>query len=318
MNTKNHLLILFIFSCSLTLAQDPQFSQAYSGSLDLNPAFAGAFEHPNISVGYRNQWPGLTGNYVSTIVSYNQFVNKISSGIGAYYLKDIQGEGGLVTHYWNFDFSPSFIIGNDFVLKPAIGATFVYKKIDWNKFVIGDMIDSRYTYAYPDLTVNKKLTNTSTLDFSSGVLVYHRYFDIGFALDHLFKPYVKFTEPSSGYNLPRRFTAHGSVYIPLNADKDILLSPNLIYIKQGDIDSKLLNLCLKYKKGLAGIGFRGSDSMIFSIGFETNAIRLSYCYDETVSRLAGAKASSHEIFLSFSFLNEKSKSKMPSLKRIAF
>ena len=46
-------------------AQDPTFTQFYANPLYLNPAFAGSNGCPRFALNYRNEWPQLTGNYVT-------------------------------------------------------------------------------------------------------------------------------------------------------------------------------------------------------------------------------------------------------------
>ena len=48
-------------------AQDPQFTQFYANPLYLNPAFAGTVRCPRAVLNYRNQWPALTGTFVTPV-----------------------------------------------------------------------------------------------------------------------------------------------------------------------------------------------------------------------------------------------------------
>ena len=93
------IILIFIFSIvSFQLsAQDPEFSQSYSSSLSLNPAFAGALEHPSFSAGLRIQSPLFSSDYIAYIISYNQNIEKLYGGIGVYYVKDFDTNGALST-----------------------------------------------------------------------------------------------------------------------------------------------------------------------------------------------------------------------------
>lgn len=66
-------LSVFIFFAIVTTlqAQDLQFTQFYANPLYLNPAFAGSVRCPRICMNYRNQWPNLSGTYVSYSASYD-------------------------------------------------------------------------------------------------------------------------------------------------------------------------------------------------------------------------------------------------------
>ena len=78
------------------MAQDPQFTQFYANPLYLNPAFAGAQRCPRVCLNYRNQWPALTGTFVTYTASYDQHVDPIG-GLGLLVLQDKAGESTLTT-----------------------------------------------------------------------------------------------------------------------------------------------------------------------------------------------------------------------------
>ena len=59
------------------LAQDPEFTQFYAAPLYLNPAFAGTARCPRIAMNYRNQWPALSGTFITEAFSYDQNIESI-------------------------------------------------------------------------------------------------------------------------------------------------------------------------------------------------------------------------------------------------
>src|SRR5437016_3907470 len=73
---KRFLLTLLTACCcgcllpSSLKAQDPHFTQFYANPLYLNPAFAGAAHCPRMNLSYRNQWPALQGQYITSCFSY--------------------------------------------------------------------------------------------------------------------------------------------------------------------------------------------------------------------------------------------------------
>jgi len=67
------LTVLFSLGISENLfAQDPEFTQFYANPLYLNPAFAGTARCPRVNLNYRNQWPAISGTYVTYSASYDQ------------------------------------------------------------------------------------------------------------------------------------------------------------------------------------------------------------------------------------------------------
>src|SRR2546423_3472250 len=93
---KRILVILLLIS-GAALAQDPEFTQFYANPLYLNPAFAGSSRCPRLNLNYRNQWPALTGTFVTYSASYDQHFDEISGGLGLLVLNDKAGEGTLTT-----------------------------------------------------------------------------------------------------------------------------------------------------------------------------------------------------------------------------
>ncbi|MDX1653203.1 MAG: type IX secretion system membrane protein PorP/SprF, partial [Brumimicrobium sp.] len=89
-----------VFICLITMllsnkanAQDPQFSQFYANPIYLNPAFAGSHGCPRFALNYRNQWPALSGTFVTFSASYDQYFTNISGGFGVIATHDQQGKG---------------------------------------------------------------------------------------------------------------------------------------------------------------------------------------------------------------------------------
>ena len=55
-------------------AQDPIFSQYYANPIYLNPAFAGTAHCARMTFNYRNQWPALTGQFITTSAAFDKYV----------------------------------------------------------------------------------------------------------------------------------------------------------------------------------------------------------------------------------------------------
>ena len=61
------LIIGFTVCCGMrsVYSQDVHFSQFYANPLYLNPAFAGSRICPRIITNFREQWPSVTGDFMS-------------------------------------------------------------------------------------------------------------------------------------------------------------------------------------------------------------------------------------------------------------
>ena len=90
-------LAVALFAWTGAFAQDPQFTQFYANPLYLNPAFAGTARCPRVVLNYRNQWPALTGTFVTTSASFDQHVDGIMGGLGLLVTHDQAGKGTLNT-----------------------------------------------------------------------------------------------------------------------------------------------------------------------------------------------------------------------------
>src|SRR5690348_885951 len=93
-------LFLGFFLCiSLScLAQDPEFTQFYANPLYLNPAFAGSARCGRLALNFRDQWPSLTGQFVTYSASYDQHVDAIGGGLGILAMSDKAGQGTITTN----------------------------------------------------------------------------------------------------------------------------------------------------------------------------------------------------------------------------
>ena len=94
---KFTLSLLFLLVTSNLLAQDPTFTQFYSNPVYLNPALSGSSGCPRVAINYRNQWPQLTGNYVTYAAAYDSYFKNISGGVGLVAMHDVQGQGTIQT-----------------------------------------------------------------------------------------------------------------------------------------------------------------------------------------------------------------------------
>jgi type IX secretion system PorP/SprF family membrane protein len=164
-------------------AQDPEFTQFYSNPLYLNPAFAGSKKCPRIVMNYRNQWPNISGNFVTTSVAYDQRVDGLNGGLGFIVMQDNAAQT-LKTLRASAIYAYSINVTRKFTVNLGAEATFFQKSLDWNKLTFGDMIDPRRGFVYQTNDVPRGGT-ASGVDFSAGILGFSDKFYFGFAAHHL-------------------------------------------------------------------------------------------------------------------------------------
>lgn len=290
-------------------AQDPAFTQFYANPLYLNPALAGTNKCPRVVMNYRNQWPALTGNFVTMSASYDQYVDVINGGLGFYILSDNAGKGTLKSFSINAIYSYQLNITDKVSMVAGFQATYFQRSLDWGQLTFGDQIDPRRGFIYETQDTPRGGT-VDNVDFSSGIVIFSETFYGGVAVHHLFEPNESLIVAEAP--LERKYTVHAGATIPINKDirgeSETSLSPNILYQNQFGVDQ--INIGLYVKKGplIGGLWYRFEDSFIALVGVETDRIKIGYSYDLTTSRLTTKTAGSHEISVGLKF-NCRPKSK---------
>ncbi len=285
-------------------AQDPEFTQFYANPLYLNPAFAGTARCPRVVMNYRNQWPALSGTFVTTSASYDQHVQSLYGGLGLLVTNDRAGKGTLNTTTISGIYSYQLALSRTFSIKAGFQATYFQKSLDWNKLTFGDMIDPRKGFIYNTNDTPRGGT-VSNVDFSAGFLGFSENYFFGGAVHHLTEPNESLLATPEGSPLPMKITGHAGAVIPLTNDKysenDAKISPNILFQQQDNFQQ--LNMGIYISKGpiVGGLWYRNKDSFIALVGFQTDVIKFGYSYDVTVSKLTNATAGSHEVSLTLQF-----------------
>ena len=305
-----------VFSSQTILAQDPTFTQFYANPIYLNPAFAGSNNCPRFAMNYRNEWPNLSGNYVTTSASYDQYVKNISGGIGVLVTNDQQGKGTIQTSMLGLVYSYHLKVNRKFSLMFGARASWYQKTLDWDKLTFGDMIDPRKGFIYSTGDVPRG-GKRGFFDASAGVVGYSKNFFFGFAAHHLNEPNESMIIGNS--KLPMRLTGHMGAEIKLGKksryNNGTSIMPNIIYQYQQGFQELCIGTYIKHNVFTTGIWFRNKDAFIVSLGINSKNFKIGYSYDITVSKLNnGTSHGSHEISLG---LNLNCKAKPTTFRTIA-
>jgi type IX secretion system PorP/SprF family membrane protein len=312
------LLILVIISLFgfAAKAQDPTFTQFYANPLYLNPAFAGSHGCPRFALNYRNEWPSLSGNYVTYSASYDQYFKNISGGFGVLATHDQQGQGTINTSMLGLVYSYHLTLGRKWKMMFGARASWYQKFLDWDKLTFGDMIDPRRGFIYATGDVPRG-GSRGFFDASAGTVIFNKHFFAGFAAHHLNTPNESMIIGNSP--LPMRFTGHMGAEIQVGRQSKYAngtsIMPNVIYQYQNGFQELSVGTYVKYGAFNVGFWYRNKDAFIMTIGVNTGKFKLGYSYDVTVSKLNnGVSGGSHEISLG---LNLSCKSKPISFKTIS-
>lgn len=295
------ILISLVGFIPTAQAQDPEFTQFYAAPIYTNPAFAGTASGGRILLNYRNQWPGLPGTFRTFAGSYDEHFDAMGGGIGLLFTHDVAGQGLLATTTASGIYSYQLTVNRHLTFKGGIQATFIQKKIDFDKLLFGDQIIPREGFKLP--TNEPRPNETKTLpNFSAGILGFTKVFYGGIAVHNLTEPNQSFYNSTGNEsNLPRRYTAHMGMVIPLSKSRynESSISPNVIWMMQKQFTQ--LNLGFYVNKGplVTGLWFRqtapNSDALMVLMGFRKDQFKFGYSYDVTVSSARSAAPGSHEI-----------------------
>jgi type IX secretion system PorP/SprF family membrane protein len=290
-------------------AQDPVFTDYSFAYSTVNPALTGTYGYLRGESVYRLQWPNLAGNYQTMIVAAD--APSKYGNIGIQYLYDVAG-GVLTTQRTDLNLSYPIRLWKDstgagkVVLQPGFQASLHMVYIDWNALTFGDMIDPRRGFVYS--TNNPPgTTRRMNIDFSAGLLAYHKRFSIGIAAFHMNEPNQGFMGNSP---LPMRYVLHMSGVL-WNVDQSNMeafrLVPSFYYSKQGNFEVASISASAFYKNIRGGIGYRNRDAIFFSAGYTKWNCTLTYSYDLTLFHLKGLTGGSHEIHFRFAFKENEMK-----------
>jgi type IX secretion system PorP/SprF family membrane protein len=328
---KVFLFFYFIVSSVTVIAQDAQFTQFYAAPLYHNPAFTGSSFAPRIIANYRNQWPSLSANFVTTAFSVDTHIDKINSGVGIMVLNDQQGDRLKSTEMSGF-YSYQLRVGESNFLRLGLQGTYATKGVNPNGLIFGDQLTNNGYTGNPtqdpvgDLSYyNTK--NSRIFDVSSGLLFYNSKTFLGVAVNHITEPSFNYlTDAASTIlgsvpKINRKYTVNGGYNINLNhlitstpnLEREFTVTPAFLYKKQGAFSQLDLGAYVTYTPLTFGLWYRGiplkkvftnfpnQDAIAGLVGFRFDSFSIGYSYDFTISGLRSSSGGAHEFSISYQF-----------------
>ncbi len=310
-----YILFLFAFGILNVKGQDALFSQYYSAPLYLAPSFAGGTKGSRVVMNYRNQWPGIKTAYNVFSLSYDHYFPQYNAGIGFIILRDQAGTANLNKTNLGLFYSYNFRIKRDFTIRPGISFQMSKTSIDFDKLIFYEQLT--FDGIIPQNSEVISFEKKRSLDMAVSVLFYTKDKWGGITLDHFNRP----DESLQGYmgEVPVRFRMYGGM--KFYADKrDIetnYFSANFVFKKQGKFTQ--LDIGGSYFKSPFNMGlsyrgvpirssyenYRNNDAIIFLVGYVINNLQIGYSYDLTISRLISNSWGSHEISITYLFLQDQ-------------
>ncbi|MEO1098223.1 MAG: type IX secretion system membrane protein PorP/SprF [Bacteroidota bacterium] len=326
---RKGLLIFITLLAELPLTiqgQDPQFSQFYAAPLYLNPAFAGATQQTRVGLNYRNQWPSIDANFVTTSAYIDHFIEDKNSGIGLLIMRDREGQAGLKSTSVGLQYAYQLYLTDWLTFRPGVQVAWFNRNINFADLTFGDQfnpltgeIENPSAETFGGLSKN-------FFDLSFGGILYTGNAWLGVAAHHINTPNQAFDDGSDPNELPSKLSFHGGVKILFKPGvmgsgfyarpQERSLSPTFQYKTQGEFDQLDLGLYLTLEPLIFGAWYRGlpfktlegfnnNESIVMLVGFTKkrpkDALNIGYSYDYTISRLGSGSGGAHEVSISYTW-----------------
>jgi type IX secretion system PorP/SprF family membrane protein len=312
------LLITLPFHSALNAQVDPHFSQYYVYPSWLNPALTGIFDGQVRASGiYRTQWGNVGTPFQTPGFSVDVNTEK-NANFGLSVLKQTAGDGGFsyTTAYGNFAYT-GVRFGSLGLQRLVFGlqAGMIQRRFDPGKLTWGDQWNPATGFDPSNPTqevLNRR--KASSFDAGAGVL----YFDAqpgkkanffgGFSVSHLTRPEDHFSANDNA-RLPMRFTGHAGMRF--NLSETFSLTPNVLYLRQGTAEEKMLGAYgqLKIATGtdvLVGANYRFEDAFSPYVGFTYKNLVLGASYDVNTSDLGKMVNGANAFEISLTFIGRRS------------
>ncbi len=302
---KIKLVLVFLFCYTLAVfSQDPIFSQPSMGNVNLNPALAGNDSIARLGFIVRDQWPNLSGRYLTTSVNFYQYIPKLNAYAGINYINDNQADGTIITDKISIFYSQNINI-KKVLFRPSLEINFAQIKIDVSKLTFGSQVNPQFGY-FSNNNLNQTVYSTQYLDFNIGTITYYKNLTVGVSVHHVTQPDIGIMSPSK---ISARFGLQLSYAINL---KKISISPFVIYTSQQNFTMLLGGVNLLFFNHINfALSYRNTDALITNIGYQTKLFKINYSYDYTISQLSNiSTGGTHELGLSFRFWKVKPKKRL--------
>src|SRR5690606_8816766 len=159
------------------------------------PAMAGSALAPRATVNYRNQWPALSANFVTTSFGAHLFLPRFNSGPGVLVLMDSQGLGTLKSPEVGLQYAYQLKLNEQTYVRMGLQGTFATRTLDYFGLTFGDQYSNQGYTGNPtqEPIVGNGVPQVSYADFSSGAIVYSDWYWAGLAVHHINRPDQSFS-----------------------------------------------------------------------------------------------------------------------------
>lgn len=320
---KNYLFyILLIVPIYYTTgyAQDFHLTGFMHNQVFINPAYVAMPVMNEVTMTYRNQWPGIDADFVTYGAAFIQPLHVINSGIGVKFLRDTEGGGVFSRTSTNLNYAYSFKVSRDLQVFAGLGASYVCRQFSPENLQFpSDILN--------DLGVSSPPANISAYtrgypDFSTGIIgTYQKVFTLGLSVAHVTRPKETFSdEPAS--RLPVKYALFSSYRLPAGGkynQRPLVFIPALMFVHQGITNELVWGTSAEIRSFTASVWLRHDlslhfSSVLFTAGILQKKYTFLYSYDVNLTRVnfLSTKMGSHEVTFLFRF--EYKRKKLKSVK----
>lgn len=305
------LVVISMTSINLSCnAQNTVLSQYYLAPTITNPAFTGMTQHLRFNLNYRYQFSGFGVPYKTMFLAADREIKSIHSGVGMKLQLDNAGNGILTDLAAGFLYAYDLQIREKLKLKLGVDLTMHQLRLNRSKLIFGDQLDpSLGVISNGGVPIESAdlIPNDSKIypTVGFGLMAYNDLFYAGFSMNNLNTPDGSFLADFEDGDVPILTTVQFGMTIDLDdigiSNSRTSINPLFNYSKQKLAQQFMLGAIFHTDFVQFGAMYRHAnsnpDAIIFSLGLERDAMRIGYCYDLTVSSIAGASGGTHELGL---------------------
>ncbi len=316
MKKSGFFVYLLIFSAvtHTEYAQDFHFSGFLFNKIYYNPAYVAMPEMKELSLTYRNQWPGIAANFVTYGTAFVYPVKSVNSGTGFTLYRDEASDIFTRTSAGIY-YAYHFRVSRDLSIYAGIQASLVFRQFNPDGLIYPSDILNSLGIASPPPNIQPY--SKAYPDFSAGVMSQHKNgFSTGLSVSHLTRPVEVYTSKSEG-RLPLRYSLLLSY--PVNSvgtynKNGINFIPALLFTHQGSSNEIVWGTIAGINIFGVGLWLRQNitmqySSFIISAGIFNKRYTFLYCYDVNLTRVNFllTKMSAHEVTFLYRFEYKKKK-----------
>ncbi|MGE6220449.1 PorP/SprF family type IX secretion system membrane protein [Nubsella zeaxanthinifaciens] len=312
-----YIIFLFVFTGLSGFAQqDAQYSQYIFNAIYINPAYAGYRERLNLNATYRNQWTGINGAPRSFSLAADALMPNERVGLSLILSADQLGAQKNLSAFANYAYR--FPVNEDETSKLAFGVGAGFQQFG----IFGDLLEPG---DQGDNFIPVGAVKELVPDIRAGVFFSTEKAYIGASVNNLIGKYI-LDKRKLDFNFPTpkpHYYLTGGVLIPLveyEIDfkpffliKDDAAGPTVLDVNAFFLFKQKLWIGAGYRTGVklynkpAIVGNVKNSNAVIGMAeiFISEKLRLGYSYDHSIGSLAGYSGSTHEISISWNFMNER-------------